>query len=94
MFCQFAGEKVLYDTATSRCSPNTQFSNGALCTWTWISSYYSNPGCAVGAPSYEDWHWTNQNCTVQAKGEKVSLVCCSFLGLLRTYIYLLINLYS
>jgi len=74
MFCQFTGEKVLYDTAISRCSANTQFRNGALCTWTWISSD-SNPGCVVWTPVYEDWHWTNQNCTVQAKGMMFLYAC-------------------
>ena len=70
MFCQYTGEKVLFNTASSRCSTNAQFSNGGFCNWTWIGDYYSNAGCAVWTPQEESWHWTNQNCTVQAKGEK------------------------
>jgi len=67
-FCLFTGERVLYNTAANRCIANTQFSNGVMCDWTWTRSWYSNPGCNVGAP--EDWHWTNVNCTVQVKGER------------------------
>ena len=72
MLCLYTGEKVLYNTAVSRCSsnPQAQFSRGALCNWDSISDVYSNPGCAVQVPQNEDWHWTNQTCTVQAKGKR------------------------
>jgi hypothetical protein len=69
MFCQYTGERVLFSTAQSRCSNNNKFSNGGLCTWTYIDGGYSNTGCNVWKPEYERWHWTNQTCTVQAKGE-------------------------
>jgi len=70
MFCHYTGEKVLYNTAANRCSSNTQFSGGAFCDWTWIDDYYSNDGCTVWTPENENWHWTNQSCSVQAKGEQ------------------------
>jgi hypothetical protein len=69
MFCQYTGERVLYSTAQSRCTTNNRFANGGLCNWTWIDGYYSNPGCNIWIPESEDWHWTNQSCTVQTKGE-------------------------
>ena len=69
-FCLYTGEKVLYNTAASRCISNAQFSGGALCNWTWNDRSSSNPGCDSGAPPYENWRWMNQTCAIQAKGER------------------------
>jgi hypothetical protein len=69
MFCQYTGERVLLSTAQSRCTANNRFANGGLCNSTWIDDGFSNPGCNVRIPRNENWHWTNQTCTVQAKGK-------------------------
>lgn len=77
-FCTFSFEKSSYATTQSRCQNKevTNFANPNTCDWKGIRSYSNNENpnsgyCHFWIDSYiPSWHWTNQTCSMMAKGKE------------------------
>ena len=62
--CKFTGERVKYSTNEKRC----QMTQEETCDWSSIDTF--GDGCEIYDIS--DWHWTDQSCKQQIKGEILS----------------------
>ena len=65
--CKFDVERTTYNTARSRCQNER---GGDTCDFYGIDNY---SGC-TNFWYEESWHWTNQDCLLQVKGEKSTVL--------------------
>ena len=63
--CKFDVERTKYLTAQSRCQSETG-GIGNTCDWSGIDNWSNTCSSFL---LEEDWHWTDQSCTVNMKGE-------------------------
>lgn len=75
-FCEFSWERSSYPTAQARCQNEeiTNFPNPDTCDWMHLRMYPSDQNQREGCFQYmhdflRSWHWTNQTCTMTAKGK-------------------------
>jgi hypothetical protein len=96
--CDYSFEKTSYGTTQSRCHnlniPN--YPDADTCDWMnirlWTNNENKRTGCFFGSHTTDaTWHWTNQTCSIMAKGKGSFFVYffSSCIGSLLLYVMLL-----
>ena len=73
-FCRFDIERTSYQTAQTRCT--SEVLGGNTCNWAGINLW--SPECSSHQLE-ENWHWTDQDCTMKVKGKifiSISIFFC------------------